>query len=986
MLKIYGNLKSLVLGDELPTNLTKAFDAMIDKESKVKSAREIQFEKRGRDILVNNAPIGGSRIVGSLESVAESELENKETALKSIGYESEAIQNVDGSYNVMYFIKKTPDVERAINLQRHEIEEGDLGVRETKELGKYYGYTAEQTKTYTDLWKAKIQALKEKEQYYEGETYTSPYRDPDSGEVMGGKNVWRVKGREGNAITLELIGGKLFKLYGGTTAAVTVEENKLAKAGFVKEKVKRIGKPRGLGVAQEIRKAKKPSTEEYLDEDATEAEMTKFIEEQGGDVIQFGVEQQFAEAQAAVPTQETIQTPLLEEDESSNATPPNMQIVNYTEQLDPETYQSEVQRLKEIEDAANAERQSGNIELADKLDAVVKGLREGNPNVQAIVGLDPDVDLPDGTLLVIPPEIRQSHYDELGLTKEEGDKLTDDQLENMLKNKLGLYFQDAIPGMTKDQVRQFKRDGEKSNKRMFGNSLNEELKASGIIGEALRRARDKVFLFLGMKQALARYQPVLFGRIFHTVNDLIRLSNEKVSQLLSPKWGEITHANYESKVKVANALKEGTLYKEGDRDNLSVTPRPVKPWKEWESIKDYADIHTEAEVAAERQRRKEAREKWKSENADWIAKFGNNYSKFGKVWTGEELRKKFGMSDKEIEMYFTARNTLDGATTLMKNAAIAYGMTAKEADSKFGGVGYTPLDRGTGAWALFFPDETSETGYNYTRFKSLREAQKARSRLIDDGTINPTDTATQIHRASESVNFKPNLITLDSMLDYVESAGIPIGELENHPDVEKIMKEIKKRTYTGQRLIRRGNANLIVDPDVLFEVIETFVERASRRYSRSLANTRIEGLVRAVPKSSVWSRFAREYVNMSFTPPSGSEQTWGKIRRAGFLWHLAWNVSNAMINLTQPAITTVPFLLEKKWGLRINDVNSVLLEATKGGLAYAFERELPQSLQNQHPGLKTALDEWKSKAVVTPTLAEQLAGIYGCTEELIHTL
>lgn len=978
MLKIYNGLKSLI-GEEIPSGLRKAFDIMIDKESRLRAADDIKISKERKEVLQGNDEIRGQRIVGSIDNVNIEDVVGKQEALRNVGYHSEVIENPDGTFTVMYFIEKSPKVERAISLQRREIETGDLGVQKTKELGGYYGYTKAERDQFIDLWRAKIKSIKEKEKYYEGETYTSQYRDMATGRVKVGRNIWRVKSREGDKIRLELIGGKLFTDSGGTTVEMTATEDEIRRAGFIKEKVKKPGLPRGSTTAkatEQRRKAVASWRKEYPDEEPTTDDIDNYISKEIAD--------EFREYQEKATPQQTIQSSLTEED---RVLPEGFSVRTPGLPSDYETYMSEKQREKEILESAKSARERGETELAEKLENLVKELKVGNKEAKSMIESDPDTDLPDGTLLRIPQEVRLQHYKDLGLTEEEGNALSDDELEKMLINKYGLLYQMNSPGMTKEQIDQFEKEGKQVSDRTGISKTLEHAPTSWAAAESIRRTRDRIFLFLGMKQALARYQPRLFGKLFYAINDLIRLADEKVNYLLSPDYKKVTHASHSSKTKVAQALIQGTLYIERlPEDSEVIVKRPKKVWLDWDSLDEYAKTHTNEEVNEERRRRKEARRKYNEDLARWVNARASR--KQGKVWTSEELRTRFGMNNEEVKMYYTVRNTLDGAVTLAKNAAIAYGMSKEEAERVFSGVGYCPLDRGTGNWALFFPDPDSETGYNYTRFKSYKEAVSARKRLVDSGVIKNDDPQTVVHRASESVRYQPNLIPLDAMIDYIESAGIPANRISDYPDIERLMKEVKKRTYMGRRLIRRGNANLIADADNLFEVIDTFVTRSARRYAKALANVYIESEVRAVPKSSIWAKFAREYVSTAFSIANdpASEERWNKIRRFGFLWYLGWNTSNALLNLTQPALTTIPFLLEKRWGLKASEVASASRNAVQASLAYTFDKKIPKNIVAKYPGLLAAIEEWKSKAVTSPTLAEQLAGIRGGAEEFMHFL
>ena len=976
MLKIYDGLKSLI-GEEIPSDLRRAFDIMIDKETRLEANAEIKISRERKEILGGNKEIKikAGRIVGSLDDVSAEDVTKKQEALRNIGYQSETIENPDGTFTIMYYLTKNPKVERAISLQRREIESGDLGVRETKELGSYYGYTKAERDQFIDLWRAKVKAIKEKERYYEGETYASAYRNPKTGKVEVGKNIWRIKSRDGNKITLELVGGKLFNITGGTNIEFTATEEELRRMGYVREKVKKPGLPRGSTIAKATEQRKKIVDSWYPDEESSVDDVDNYISKE--------VMNEFKEAQEKVTPQQTIQSSLTEEDE---VLPEGFNIKTPGFPSDYETYLSDKLREKEILEVAKDTREKGDTELADKLEHLVAELRKGNKEAKSIIESDPDTDLPSGTLEKIPPEIRLQHYRDLGLTEEEGNVLSDDELEEMLMNKYGTFFQMVTPGMTKDQINQSEKEGKEISEKIGIESIK-EMFPPGTLMETIKRSRDQVFLFLGMKQSLARYQPRLFGKLFYTVNDLIRLADEKINYLLSPSYRDVTHASHSSKSKIAQALIEGTLYKERiAEDSNDIVERPKKVWLGWKPLKEYADTHTAEEVVKERQRRKAERQKYKENMAKWIE--AKTRRKSGIVWTSDQLRTKFGMNDKEIKMYYTVRNTIDGAVVLMKNAAIAYGMSAEEAEKVFSSVGYCPLDRGTGKWALFFPDSDSETGYNYTRFKSYKDAVNARKRLVESGVIKDDDPRTLVHRASESVNYQPNLLSLDAMIDYIESAGIPANKISDYPEIERLMKEVKKRTYTTQRLIRRGNASLIVDADNLFEVIDTFVTRAARRYAKSLANPYIESEVRAVPKSSIWAKFAREYVHTAFSIASNpaAEARWNKIRKFGFLWFLALNVKNGLENLTQPALTTIPFLLEAKWGLGVGEVTKAVKQAVQASLAYTFDKEIPKSILKKYPGLPAAIEEWKSKAVTSPTLAEQLAGIRGGMEEFTHTL
>ncbi|MEM3020422.1 MAG: LPD23 domain-containing protein [Candidatus Micrarchaeaceae archaeon] len=948
LVSLYRDVKAYFGDISINPDLEKVFNSWIDEKAQESLERQIREQVLGDDVLTDR------RIIGSIEDVPLEEVAAKQEQLLAIGYKSTVIPLSDGTHEIIYYIEPTEKVQDAIALRTRELLNNDLTIIEKKRLGRAFGYSEDSIREYID--QLKVESLKER-YHIGGEYYAvkTPFkRGTDYYEVVS-------RDSEKKTVTLRLIEGSSLKELGLERPELTMTEEQFAQ--FKKrrvEKVLRGGKlPSGKAVAklnetQQVDDTK-DDVEALMNElDVTEGELQDFLditelrrqeEAKGAEVNPYegkiephGVNVQF---NTELKT-EALLTGLANLIKDFSAEPSEIIArVLLTE--------SELKKLHSYKKPTYAHLYQI---LSDRLSST-----KSFPN-------------PTGIIKKVLPGLdaaqREDLYNELGLSAEDGAKLSDDALTKMIWNKLtqfdgGFTLAHIITKNTDSILHEVESEGKSIYDRLTLDEIKGLLKDADIDAEGRKALLTKAYQLLGMSQSLAAYNYRMFGRIFWSVDKGLKLASNLLFSHLgiqTSQYLRIKRMPVEQLKKVVRALIDGTTYS----DNST---KPIEP----EAI----DLDTIKKLYPDdiyQQMRKEYQEKLR-EYRRALAQWKRNR---GKEWTNEELRSRYDMNNDEIAAYRYIRTIANNTTHYWKLSSIMEGMPNEMADAIFSLPGYVPLDHGTGKFAFIYKHEESPTGYGFARFKTYRDAKRAWEALNKEGLVVGGDPQYDIYRIDEIPAEHYRHFSVGTLSELLEEAGIPKEQKD------KVLKQFKKLTYANSRTIPRGYAGLILDVDNFFSVFETWVEKTAKRYGRALVRTEIDSIVIENRRESkhdriarLWRQFAHDYINTSFAPREGHE-FWEGMRRFGFLYALAGNVGNLILNLTQVPLLLPGVYAQPIFNLSTGEINKILFDSFTRAMKYAFNREL---VLKDYPKLGDAIEYWAKTGTTSPSTFERLIGIEG---------
>lgn len=528
-----------------------------------------------------------------------------------------------------------------------------------------------------------------------------------------------------------------------------------------------------------------------------------------------------------------------------------------------------------------------------------------------------------------------------------------------------LAFSLLPDGMSKEANSRVESLGRKSAKKI-GFDIEGTIKEMGLTGDDAKRMGVKLAQMVAMPQVLARMNPEGFGRVHQAVVRGVAHLNEILNKAIT---GNKQYADFKKKPKaystpVFKALVDGTLHKR-------LTSRIAK----------------ESDIFPDESR-------------------GTRTYEYGKIWSDQELRSKYNLNDQQIADYHMIRKMVNDGTDRMVQTAIIAGMDPAKAKELFSLQGYFPMDRGRGKWVITYRDDTSPKkddqtgfGYGFTRFESHKKAKEYATQMAEDGKIpvrrdkdgniirdaegNPefvgmfglkkiTDLPQQWYRS---------VPTVQDLVRLVESSDLDVTNLTD--DAKAILDAARKGNYIEARRMRRGNVPTIVDPDNMFDALEDFIDKTARRYSRVWSKTEIDAEMTALLKNPdgsradpTWWNYTNKYVDHAFSPDPITQSRWNQIRKATFMFHLGWNLSNGLLNLNQTFLTLAPMLNEKTWGLTGTQALQHFGRAHRVASKWVFgDGSLPDNVAKRFPGLQEALMENTDDGTMAPNLTEQQQGV-----------
>jgi DNA modification methylase len=490
---------------------------------------------------------------------------------------------------------------------------------------------------------------------------------------------------------------------------------------------------------------------------------------------------------------------------------------------------------------------------------------------------------------------------------------------------------------------------------------------------SLLKKKLKFYQMIAMPQVLARYAPDKFGPVHQGVMRGIRMRDSIYGKLIrdNKTWNEFVRADDATQHQVFKALIDGTLYE---------------------------DIT-----------------------------FGK-----GKVWTVQELRDRYNMSDRQIRYYNDIRSIMDTVSEMRINQAIMSGMTEMEAREAFGLRGYFTLSRGRGRWSVVFRDESSP---RRKKFPGMTESKKGRAKkrpgeprkmaleqdvyqepvnlegipygvqffekysvakmyfdqMKAEGKIPDGDIFQQKFFALKETKFLDRDFYKDldpfTLMQLAEDKGIPMEAWNNDPYLKEIMTAVKSSNYNWARTIPRGDVptaiNMTENPEIvkamnqhLAETVEEHVDRTARSYSRVFTKAELESALLGVKDDDAWSNYANKYIENAMGPDDFSNSTWANLRKITFTYNLALNASNAVLNLGQPFLTTLPFMLESGWGMKTGYALGKFLDGGTVATKYLFtsHKAIPERFSKAFPMLKAGLRLAQKEGIIAPSLTAQQVG------------
>lgn len=969
---VYQNIKDYFSEDAINPKLREVFDSWLSEESKQSLEHQVRSE------ITKGIPLDKKRIIGSIENLSPEEAATSSDQLQRIGYKSKPLPTQDGKIELVYFVEANEKVQKALALRTRELTNDNLSLSDKWRLGRAFGYSDEAIKNYTnEIKKSQID-----DKYFSGDIYSVPKGNT--------KDYWRlVDVAENGDVTLELLKGPTAKNISGEPLTISLSGDKFASGGFTKEE-RRVQKDSKQASGRSSEESTKERRDRLLAEmkskktaDDYSDDWKKMVEEEfGGDIA--------AALEAANKSMDLAETIAEETDLNARGgkeyVAPNLEESPEDEQARTALRINDEQntKLRKAHERLNYLESKFEIDMSE--DEREKLVEDFNKTSKFIQDLESGV-IPSGYYTT---KERKSLYDELGLTDEQGKKINDDTLEKMHKNRLNgmidgeIHYQASVSPLARSNGEQVAIQIEDAGKDVFDRftpaGIKSQIEEYGLDKNERAIKRDKVFMMMGMMQTLARYNPEFFGEVFWAIDDSMKIASERnIKTIQREDYLAGKRLPVSSRIKVSKALIDGTLAR---TEAYYTKPEPPKFDTPMALLKITMN---DEQLTAEAQRRRQIRASYKETVANWKSQQDEEYRSRGREWTSEELRQKYNMNEDEVKFYKTVRAISNESTTYWKLSSLAGGMPKDLAEQIYSLKGYVPLERGSGKWGMFFKDPSSPKGIGYARFETKQEADHARTQLIQKGLVDESKDEHKVRRTLEVPReyyqyFGPSQLT--ALLDESGVKG---------KNRDSIMKEYRKKQYANARQIPRGYVGVLLDEKNFFSTFEQWVESTNRRYAKAITRQRVDAILSLNRDkagnnrmSNAWKNFAQDYVNLAYSPDKYRSNFWDNVRRAGFLWALSFNVSNGLLNLTQPFVTTLPELMDKKYGLSAGEASNSFVKGAGIGVDAAFRNKLSAKALSDIPGLGEAYEKWKSQSVISASLYEQLVNVFGATNKLLH--
>jgi predicted transcriptional regulator len=963
---VYKSIKEKALGISLPEEVTKVFDSMLDAEKNKKlqeDYRQSHSEFLGQygERIVDDK----NKKIGFINVENPQDREYIHNQLKSYGYQSEDMLPYQGkngeTFDIAYYQNKDDAVNLALS-RRIKESNGTITPKDYEMLLRAKGYDYETSRLMTEAWRrAQLTATEKLKPSTEPKTISGK-REVTPDELM--KAHEDVSGINPEMIPPEVIPAK---------ESITPQEIAMMKESGLRsvEGRKKTGTILDVETSTEISKSVERLTKEAESLRTTNPELADAI-------IRIANTQRDNPVNSVIPESGV-----------------SKELVNYVRGYFDKFNQLTSASL-EVANATSAESRNRLRELYNEHRAWLDS--DEGKLVKETLKLDPDAQgqYPFEPLSELD---RTDIYEELGLSKSEGDRLPDSNLHDMVNNKSMTLYQKTIGAPSDKEQADIIEVGKVITRNKAPLDIKTIAKEVGVTPEQVSKHIMYAYRMVGMPQMIAGSDPYGFGKVWKLGNHLKEVSNGIASNyLMSPDYLAFKKKGDEHVARVMKLRVDGTTWGVSSYD--AIEAKMSKPWesKDWITDKDAQEMVKNGDITAEDATAiKERQDNLRSQ-------YSARDKSVGKVFSENEV-KKMGYTQEEYNDYKMLVEQMDGNATTQglvsywKKSAIGNGMSVADAEKTFGLTGYHPLGRGEGKWVLEYKDPTSPTGYTFSRFEHATTAERARLDMIDKGIVNPKDKTSEVHEVQDHIlNYGKHMNDHD-LAQLIEEAGDfnGIQERLKDPKISEEEKQIlmgqnelanaiktewKKRGYSSARTIPRGNVGMIIDPKSMINEYETFVRTTAGRYSNALGKAQLSGmtaeLAREVPGESyresanrrAMAKYANQYIDdvTRYNDPLQSK-LWDRLRDAGFLWSLAFNTSNGIINSTQPLITDIPEM--HKWRQNSLQNGALLIQSEKEAWKLAFGGELSPQIKSDYPGLHAAINEWHSEGKLKASFLEE---------------
>jgi transposase len=353
-------------------------------------------------------------------------------------------------------------------------------------------------------------------------------------------------------------------------------------------------------------------------------------------------------------------------------------------------------------------------------------------------------------------------------------------------------------------------------------------------------------------------------------------------------------------------------------------------------------------------------------------KYESEFLQSGVVFTDKELRDKFGMSDKQVELYHEFRAATDKSLTDMahsemtrlagKDGVSIEGLDLEKASEKLRDHlmaqsdekpdllvtankiidianntnkliknGYAPLMRfGHYTLDVMVDGEREYFGLFESKFEANKMA-RIMQRNYPDGVITQGTMNDQAYKEFEGIS--PETAEIYGKILGLDSQGTSEADKAHR---EFIKASTSNRSALRRLLHRKGIAGFNED---IGRVLAGFVYSNSRRSASNINTGEIKEAIQAIPKSEgelgAMATKLREYVQ---NPQEEAQALRGLL----FMQYIGGSIASAMVNLTQPFSMTFPFLAQyggvKKSAAR-------MIEASKLAISNKVSSELAAAIE-----------------------------------------
>jgi ADP-Ribosyltransferase in polyvalent proteins/Type III restriction enzyme, res subunit/Methyltransferase small domain len=353
-------------------------------------------------------------------------------------------------------------------------------------------------------------------------------------------------------------------------------------------------------------------------------------------------------------------------------------------------------------------------------------------------------------------------------------------------------------------------------------------------------------------------------------------------------------------------------------------------------------------------------------------KYESEFLQTGVVFSDKELKDKFDMSDRQIELYREFRATTDKSLTDMalsemtrlagKDGTSIEGLNLEKASEKLRDHlmaqsdekpdllntankiidianntnrllknGYAPLMRfGHFTLDVMVNGEREYFGLFESKFEANKMA-RIMQRNYPDGVITQGTMNDQAYKEFEGIS--PETAEIYGQILGLDSQGTSEADKAHR---EFIKASTSNRSALRRLLHRKGIAGFNED---IGRVLAGFVYSNSRRSASNIHTGEIKEAIQAIPKNEgelgAMATKLREYVQ---NPQEEAQALRGLL----FMQYLGGSIASAMVNLTQPFAMTFPFLAQyggvKKSAAR-------MIEASKLAISDKVSKELADAIE-----------------------------------------